>query len=73
MNGDYIPAQVWRDRALFAEKRAADAMDCLKKMGDCKDIPEPWRTVVQCAYIGCGGVNHWVDRPPIQSNGDRHA
>ena len=66
VSDDYVPAWQWKERALRAEKQAADAMSCMKKMGDCKDIPAPWRSVIQCGYIGCGGVNWWKEKEPLR-------
>lgn len=51
----YLPAWVWRDRALKAEQQAAEAMECLRLLCN-GSIPEPWRTVILCAYLGCGGA-----------------
>lgn len=59
-NEPYLHPWEWRDRAIRAEKQASDALDCLRKMADCKSIPEPWRSVAQCAYLGCGGKNVWM-------------
>lgn len=72
MTDEYLPAWQWKERALRAEKQAKAAMECLKLMGDSKDVPEPWRMVIQCAYTGCGGVNWWKERQPVSamSNGD---
>lgn len=49
------PPWAWRDRALAAEKQARNAMNCLLLMAQNNAIPEPWKTVIECAYIGCGG------------------
>jgi hypothetical protein len=51
---EYLTPQEWRARALRAEAQAAAAMDCLRKLA-AGPMPQPWRDVVQCAYVGCGG------------------
>lgn len=60
MSDEYQPAWEWKRRALLAEKRLADALDCLGKMAD--GMPEPWGMVAKAAYLGCGGTDRSADR-----------
>lgn len=53
VSDEYQPAWEWKRRAQVAEKRLADALDCLSKMAD--RMPEPWGMVAKAAYLGCGG------------------
>lgn len=46
----------WQQRALYAEKQAKNAMSCLQLLAQSAAIPEPWASVIRCAYLGCGGV-----------------
>ena len=61
---EYLTPMEWRERALRAERMLTGALDCLRRLGS-EAVPEPWRSVAQCAYMGCGG-----EIKPDSANGD---